>query len=106
MVADVIIGSKVILDETSDSAPALAVHNGRLWLAWIGTNNHQLNVVGVTTFPDGSLGVDPALKQTMGDSSDLAPALASFNSRLWIAWTGRGNDQLNVMGSQSGNDFD
>jgi hypothetical protein len=89
-VADTIIGNKVMLGETSDNAPGLAVPNGRLWLAWIGVDNHQLNVVGVTTMPDRSFGIDPALKQTMGESSDFAPALASFNGRLWIAWIGTG----------------
>ena len=49
MGAEVIIGNKVTLDETSDNAPALAVHNGRLWLASIGTDNHQLNIAEFAT---------------------------------------------------------
>jgi hypothetical protein len=97
---------KVTLDETSDRGPALSAHNDRLWLGWIGRGNNQLNVTSATMSADGTIAIDSSTKQVMGDSSESAPALMSFRDRLWIAWTGVSNNQLNVMGSIHGNDFD
>src|SRR6266511_4093253 len=96
---------KVTLDETSDLGPALCVHSNRLWLAWIGRGNNQLDVMGATMAADATIIFDPATKQVMGDTSEFSPALASFRGRLWIAWAGVDNEQLNVMGSIHGNDF-
>jgi hypothetical protein len=45
MSVGVIIGSKVTQSETSDNGPSLAAHNGRLWLAWIGRDNFQVNIM-------------------------------------------------------------
>jgi hypothetical protein len=96
---------KVVLPDTTDGTIALAVHNDRLWLGWIGQNNNQLNVMGGETTPH-SVNFDQRLKQVMGDISPVGCALHSFNGRLWIGWTGQNNLQLNVMGSINGNDFD
>ncbi len=83
---------KVILGDTSEEAPALASHNGRLFLAWKGAGNDNLNLMfsddngatfhGIKTFPDAT--------------SHKAPALASHVGGLFLAWTGRGEGQLNV----------
>ena len=35
---------KVVLGETSEAAPALASHNGRLFLGWKGSGNDALNL--------------------------------------------------------------
>ncbi len=103
---DVKIEHKVTLGERASSGPALGVHNNALWMAWTGDGNNQLNVVQVVLRADGSLNVDLSKKQIMGDSSDRTPALASYKGRLWIAWVGVNNRQLNVMGSLNGHDFD
>ncbi len=81
---------KVVLGDTSEEAPALASHNGRLFLAWKGGND-SLNLM----FSDDN-GATFHGKTTFGDSSHKAPALASHNGRLFLAWTGRGDGNLNV----------
>jgi hypothetical protein len=85
------IQDKVVLGETTDAAPALASSNGRLFLAWRGSGNPQLNV---TLSEDD--GRTFRLKATFGDATDHAPALAAHDGKLFLAWTGSGNDQLNV----------
>ncbi|MFD8220929.1 hypothetical protein ACFV2U_46535 [Streptomyces sp. NPDC059697] len=75
---------------TSDAAPALASHNGRLWLAWRGSGNEQLNLA----FSDDD-GVCFHGIHTFLDTSDYAPALVSHGGRLYLAWTGLDN-RLNI----------
>jgi hypothetical protein len=85
------VEEKAVLGETTDRSPTLASHNGRVFLAWRGSGNDQLNLAfsddGGRTFKG---------TRTLSDSSDHAPALASHAGRLLLAWTGRGNDKLNV----------
>ncbi|MCX5610650.1 glycoside hydrolase [Streptomyces sp. NBC_00047] len=81
----------VRLGFTSDAAPALASHDGRLWLAWRGSGNEQLNLA----FSDDD-GVTFRGIRTFSDTSDHAPALASHAGRLYLAWTGRGGERLNI----------
>jgi hypothetical protein len=82
---------KAILGETSDKAPALASHNGRLFLAWKGAGNDSLNLM----FSDDNGRTFRGIK-TLSDTSHHPPALASHNGRLYLAWTGRGEGKLNV----------
>jgi hypothetical protein len=91
--------AKTTLAESSEHSPALASHAGRLFLAWTGEDNEKLNVaqVGLLDNTPGSLGLQQlAGKVVLGDSSDAAPALASHNGRLVLAWKGSGNNQLNL----------
>jgi Peptidase A4 family len=92
---------KLVSHETSPKAPVLCVHAGHLLIAWIGNGNAQLNVASVTL--DGG-GVPTGLtgKVVLGDTSPQGPALASLNGNLYLAWNGRGNEQLNVMVSSDG----
>src|SRR6266536_269178 len=76
---------------SSDRAPALASHGDRLYLAWKGSGNPQLNLA----FSDDG-GATFTGARTFADSSDHAPALASHAGRLFLAWAGRGNDRLNI----------
>ncbi|MFD3480490.1 hypothetical protein, partial [Streptomyces sp. NPDC058695] len=80
-----------VLQDSSDAGPALASHNGKLFLAWRGSGNTALNLA----FFDET-GTALAGKQPLADSSNHAPALASHRGRLFISWAGRGNDQINV----------
>jgi hypothetical protein len=41
--------AKITLDETSEFRPALASHDGRLFLAWKAAGNDQLNLRSPTT---------------------------------------------------------
>jgi peptidase A4-like protein len=83
--------SKVVLPDSSPLTPALASLNGRMYIAWKGDGNDNLNIMVSTdngqTFHN---------KFISGETSPRAPALAAHNGALLIAWKGDGNDQLNV----------
>lgn len=86
--------------ETSDVAPALASHNGRLFIAWKGMGDGYLNVAKVSLFASsaGAFGIDAIEENvTLSDSTSDAPALASHDGRLFVAWKGSDNENLNVM---------
>ena len=89
---------KTVLEESTSAAQALALHNGILFIAWKGSGNDNLNVARVqaTTLMgiDGVEGVD--WKAILPETSDGPPALASHNGRLFIAWRGSGNKNLNL----------
>jgi hypothetical protein len=82
---------KVVHGDSSDAAPALTSHNGRLVLAWKGSGNNQLNLA----FSDDN-GVSFKGKTTLAEDSSHGPALASHNGVLTMAWKGSGNNRLNV----------
>lgn len=85
------IEDKVVLGDTSEQAPALISHNGRLFIAWKGSGNDNLNLL----FSEDN-GASFKGKATFGDTSHHGPALASHNGRLFLGWTGRGAGNLNV----------
>ncbi|WP_223643627.1 hypothetical protein, partial [Planococcus sp. 4-30] len=82
---------KVVMNDTSDESPAIAFHNGRLFLAWKGAGNNNLNLMASnierTSFP---------IKKTFKDTTPYAPALVSHEGNLFLAWTGVGEGKLNV----------
>jgi hypothetical protein len=83
--------NKVSLDDTSPFTPALASHDGRLFIAFRGDGNEQLNLMFSS---DGGLTFGG--KFISGETSSEAPAIASTGGRLFIAWKGSGNDNLNI----------
>ena len=86
--------------ETSDFAPALVSHNGHLFIAWKGMGDGFLNVAKVSLFASsaGAFGIDTIEENvTLSDSTSHTPALASHDGRLFIAWKGSDNENLNVM---------
>jgi len=85
------INNKLILGDTSPVSPSIAICNGKLYLAWKGDGNDNLNVM-VSTDAGASFGN----KNTSPETSDDAPALASADSALFIAWKGSDNANLNV----------
>jgi hypothetical protein len=86
--------SKVTLNETSNSAPAISFFNGQTRIAWTGTDAaHHLNVA----VPGGS-------KVILPDTSYYSPALAVYNDRLYLAWTGT-DGRLNLESSADGVHF-
>lgn len=89
-------GGKLISPETSPAAPSLCVHNQTLFIAWRGDGgNEYLNVARVSVAGDHVTGLTN--KVTLTDTSPFTPAIASCNGRLFIAWRGAGNPDLNVM---------
>jgi hypothetical protein len=82
---------------TPDMTPAATVFNGRLYLAWTGTDGH-LNVICSAD------GVHFTNKVTLPDTSHSGPTLAAFNGRLYLGWTGT-NGQVNIESSADGMSF-
>jgi hypothetical protein len=80
-----------VLSDTSEAAPALASHNGRLFLAWKGSGNDNLNLM----FSDDN-GASFRGKMTFPETSSHGPALTSHGGRLFLAWKGSGNENLNI----------
>jgi len=96
--------NKATLREASVAAPALITAAlrglplpGRLYLAWTGTDG-RLNVMSSDN------GRDFTNKVTLGETSNVAPALVDYEGRLYLAWTGT-DGRLNVMRSDNGRDF-
>ncbi|WP_146072008.1 hypothetical protein [Bryocella elongata] len=88
--------NKMTSPETSPAAPSLCVHNNTLFVAWRGDGgNADLNVARVSVAGDHITGLSN--KVTLSDTSPFTPAIASSNGRLFIAWRGEGNTNLNVM---------
>jgi hypothetical protein len=92
-------GGKFTSNETSTASPALAFNNGILFIAWKGDGNDNLNVARVNFNASGSAVTGLSNKVILGDTSPFAPALSRGRERVFIAWRGDGNDNLNVMSS-------
>lgn len=82
------LGPKILLAETTEQAPALAIHQGRLFLAWIGVGNRRLNLAVST---DGGR---TFAKLALEPTSDAAPALASTPDGLVLAWKDAGGVEI------------
>lgn len=69
------------LADSSNSGPAIASFDGRLYLAWHGTADNLLNVM--SSNDDGATFAD---KFTTPLVTDASPALVGLNSELYVAW--------------------
>jgi hypothetical protein len=77
--------------DKTEEGPTIASLNGRLYVAWRGTNDeHNLNIMSST-----DNGLSFAKKCISKEESDAAPALTVHSGGLYISWRGRSNDQLN-----------
>lgn len=85
------LGPIMTSGQTSDQAPAIAALRGRIYVAWKGSNNTQLNVMFST---DGGRSFRGAF--TSRQQSDSAPSLVAYRGKLFIAWRGVPNNLLNV----------
>jgi hypothetical protein len=85
---------EVVANATTPFAPMLVAHKGRLVVAFTGESPGELNVF---SSPDGNFHGDANLdnKVVLGQLSNHAPAIASYNGKLNIGWTGTGAAQLN-----------
>ena len=89
-------GNKVTLGETSTKRPALASFDGKLFMAWRGTNS-DLNLMA--SADNGRTFVD---KYTSQESSLLSPALTPSDRLLLYSWAGpQSIPQLNVAQAAS-----
>jgi hypothetical protein len=88
-------------DQNTSQGPALAVFNGRLFVAWKGVEGDQR--LFWASSPDG---VEFDGGHNRGDfNSSQGPALAVFNGRLFMAWRGAGLDSGLFLASSDGNNF-
>ncbi|MFB8241077.1 hypothetical protein ACFC58_31530, partial [Kitasatospora purpeofusca] len=100
---------KRTLGDRSDASPALASHSNRLFLAWKGSGNEELNLAKVVLFGStaGNFGIEGTEEwHLIGETSPQAPSLASHKGKLFVAWRGAGNTDLNLMFSSDGAAFE
>jgi Astacin (Peptidase family M12A) len=85
------LSGKVTIADTTDFSPAIASHQGVLYLAWRGSGNENLNILAST---DGGASFHD--KRVSAETSTDASTLASHNSSLVTGWKGSGNENINV----------
>jgi hypothetical protein len=96
------VGTKFIpspeTDDFSDARPALAQLNGKVYLAWKGSGNQQLNVAQLQYATAAGGWGNPAIGSRIGINaiSDVGPALVSHGGQLVLAWKGVDNGAVNV----------
>ena len=86
----------------STEGPAVAVFNGKIFMAMTGTNAQHSIYLAYST--DGTTWSN---FYTLGNNTSVpnaAPALAAFNNKLYITWTGGGN-YVNIASSTDGITF-
>ena len=93
-------GNKLTSGELTSQGPALAFHEGILFVAWTGVGNNRLNVAVVTLGGD-KVGLADKVTLPLGWDSSRSPALASFGGALHLAWKDD-SDRLNVASSTDG----
>ncbi|MHB8390369.1 MAG: sialidase family protein [Acidobacteriaceae bacterium] len=86
-----VFNGKVTLGDTSPRSPSLASLDGRLYIAWKGDGNDNLNVMC-----SADSGITFGGKFTSPETSPQGPGLCVHNDNLYITWKGDGNDNLNV----------
>ncbi len=85
------------IGRSSVLAPALAILNNRLYLAFVA--NDGSNQLYVVSSQDG---IQWTSKQEIGRSSVLAPTLTVLNNRLYLAFVASdGSNQLSIISSQA-----
>jgi len=84
------------IGQTTQAAPAIAVHDGKLWVAFI-ANNATLDIL-LCSSTDGK-NWSPNVP-VPGQSSALAPALAAYNDELWVAFIAN-NGSNNILAYSS-----
>ncbi len=94
-------GEKIrIPGASSESSPALAFGNGRLFVAW---TDKSRNVI-VWSSADNGKHWDDSDKFTLSLASTVAPQLAFIDDELFLLWTGT-DQRLNIMRSEDGKTF-
>ncbi|GAB4058191.1 hypothetical protein [Catellatospora paridis] len=84
--------------ETSRDAPALALCAGVVYIAWAGQDDGTLNVARVAHVQTPAAQIGLFDKVTLPETSPVRPALAAdLHGNLYLAWTGHGGGQLNLL---------
>src|SRR5579859_7088498 len=83
---------------------ALLYFGGQLYIAWTGPDSTN-DVLNIAHSSDGST-FSPPFQPFGPGNSHSAPALAFFNNKFWMAWTGTdANSTLNLASSDDGMHF-
>jgi hypothetical protein len=75
------LGPHAVVTEASKCAPALAVFDGKLWMAFVA--NNDTNTLLLSSSPDG---VNWTREKPPNESSKCSPALAGSEERLYLAF--------------------
>ncbi len=98
----------VLENETTTEQPSLTYFNGKLWLAWTGTDPaHRLYLMPLQITEDNHL--IPGQKIAFDWTATGGPSLISYNEALYLSFSGGGglggarpNGELNVAWSRDG----
>jgi hypothetical protein len=82
--------------QSSQASPALAVLNGDLWAAFRSADDSKIYSAGLS---------DWKANRYVGQNSDLAPAMASLGTVLWIAYIGQTNNHIELVSSGNGSSW-
>ncbi|HEX2296428.1 MAG TPA: hypothetical protein VHN37_14120 [Actinomycetota bacterium] len=85
------LARKSVLPDTTDHAPALVSHRGRLHVAWTGEGDSNLNLAAPIVSTAGY-----AKRVFATESSDAGPTVERHGRAFAMAWRGSGNLKLNV----------
>src|SRR5436309_2688886 len=91
--------SAVVLGFQSIDTPSLAVFNGRLFMAYTGTDSNQRLNYAVS-----SDGVTFSQVTDGANRSAGGPAIAAFNGKMYVAFPG-GDHKLNIASSTDGQHY-
>jgi hypothetical protein len=92
-------GPVTTLTQNSVTGPAVAIFNGRLYVAWTGTDNpNHLNVASTL---DGVNFTAPVIIPNNSSVAWAGPGLAVFGGKLYLSWTG-GSSLINYISSPDG----
>lgn len=92
-------GAKWTSPENTPIAPSICGHSdGNLYIAWKGDGNDNINVQRLILDTSGYINTFGS-KVTLPETTDDTPAIASFDSVLFLAWKGSGNMNLNLASS-------
>src|SRR5215470_16683042 len=91
-----------VQNQASKAAPALAVFDGKLWIAFVANNASNQLLVSESA---GGKNWSPST-QVQNQSSKAPPALGVFDSKLWIAFVANdASNQLLVTHSAGGKNW-
>lgn len=96
---------KLVSFEWTDRTPALCQFSREVYVSWAGSNNLQINCAPLVFDADrGGWVFSSARKTTSAETSAFEPALAwrAGPSRLYVAWAGEGEHELNLMYAPGG----
>ena len=102
LTAQDVVNSPYVVSGATGNVPSLAVFNGKLFMAWTGTDsNHSINVAESY---DGLHFGSPVVFLNNSSVWYAAPAIAAFNGKLYLTWTGYWA-HINIASSTDGLHF-